>query len=62
MPAGTPDPITHAPTMNVHQLDPAGRTVAQWCFAADILPAQKNAPETMKRKALALANRQPIRA
>jgi hypothetical protein len=54
--------------MNVHQLDPAGRTVAQWCFApvgdlapGDILLAQKIALETMERKVLALANRQTPR-
>jgi hypothetical protein len=61
--------ITYAAVMNVHQLDPAGCTVAQWCFApagglapGDVLLAQKIALETMERKALALANRQPFRA
>ena len=51
--------------MNVHQLDQAGRMVAQWCFApegglapGDVLLAQKIALETMERKALGLANRQ----
>jgi hypothetical protein len=65
---GTRYRITYAAVMNIHQLDPAGRTVAQWCFApvgdlapGDILLAQKIALETMERKA-ALANRQPFRA
>jgi hypothetical protein len=66
---GTRYRITYRAMMNVHQLDPAGCTVAQWCFApvgglapGDILLAQKIALETMERKALALANRQPFRA
>jgi hypothetical protein len=66
---GTRYRITYAAVMNVHQLDPTGRTVAQWCFApegglapGDILLAQKIALETMERKVLALANRQPFRA
>jgi hypothetical protein len=56
---GTRYRITHTPVMNVHQLDPAGRTVAQWCFApngglapGDILLAQKIALETMEREVL----------
>jgi hypothetical protein len=64
---GTRYRITHAAMMNVHQLDPAGRTVAQWCFApegdlapGDILLAQKVALETMERKVLALANGRPL--
>jgi hypothetical protein len=64
---GTRYRITHKAVLNVHQLDPAGRTVAQWCFApegalapGDILLAQKIALETMERKALALANRQAL--
>jgi hypothetical protein len=69
MPRPTRYRITYAAVMNVHQLDPAGRTVAQWCFApegglapGDTLLAQKIALETMEREALALANRQPFRA
>lgn len=60
--------ITYRAMMNVHQLDPAGRTVAQWCFApegglvpGDILLAQKIALETMETKALAIANCQTFR-
>lgn len=60
--------VTYRAVMNVHQLDPAGRTVAQWCFApegglapGDILLAQKIALETMERTALALANCQSCR-
>jgi hypothetical protein len=63
---GTRYRITYRAVMNIQQLDPAGRTVAQWCFApegglapGDILLAQKIALETMERKALALANCQP---
>jgi hypothetical protein len=55
--------------VTIHQLDPAGRAVAQWCFApegdlapGDILLAQKLALETIEREVLALANRQPFRA
>jgi hypothetical protein len=54
--------------MNLHQLDPAGRTVTQWCFApegglasGDIMLAQKIALETMETKALAIANSQAFR-
>jgi hypothetical protein len=66
---GTRYRITYQTMMNIRQLDPTGRTVAQWCFApegglapGDILLAQKIALETMERKVLALANRQPFRA
>jgi hypothetical protein len=62
---GTRYRITHRAVMNIHQLDSAGRTVAEWCFApegglasGDILLAQKIALETMERKVLALANSQ----
>jgi hypothetical protein len=65
---GTRYRVTYRAVMNVHQLDPDGRTTAQWCFApdgglapGDVLLAQKIALETMKRKALALANCQPVR-
>jgi hypothetical protein len=60
--------ITYRAIMNVHQIDPAGQTVAQWCFApegglaiGDVLLAQKIALETMERKALAVANSQTVR-
>jgi hypothetical protein len=65
---GTRYRITYAAVMNIHQLEPAGHTVAQWCFApvgdlapGDILLTQKIALETMERKVLALSNRQPFR-
>jgi len=65
---GTRYRITYRAVMNVHQLDPAGHIVAQWCFApegslanGDVLLAQKIALETMEREALALANNQPVR-
>jgi hypothetical protein len=65
---GTRYRITYAAVMNVHQLDPTGGTVAQWCFVpegglapGDILLAQKIALETMEREVLALANRQTSR-
>jgi hypothetical protein len=57
--------IRYGTAMNVHELDSAGRMVAQWCFApqgrlvvGDVLLAQKVALETMEREALAAANRQ----
>ena len=57
--------ISYGSAMNVYQLDAAGRTVAQWCFApegglcvGDVLLAQKIALETMERQALAIANSQ----
>jgi hypothetical protein len=60
--------ITRGTVMNIHQLDPKGRRVAQWCFApegklviGDVLLAQKIALETMERKALTIANTQPWR-
>ena len=56
--------ITRGAVMNIHQLNPKGRRVAQWCFApegdlviGDILLAQKIALETMERNALTVANR-----
>jgi hypothetical protein len=64
---GTRYRITCRAVMNVHQLDEAGRPVAQWCFApegglaaGDVLLAQKIALETMERQALALANSQRL--
>jgi hypothetical protein len=65
---GTRYRITYRAVMNVHQLDPAGHAVTQWCFApagglavGDVLLAQKIALETMEREALAVANSQPVR-
>jgi hypothetical protein len=65
---GTRYRITYRAVMNVHRLDPAGRTVTQWCFApegslayGDVLLAQKIALETMERAALAIANSQTVR-
>jgi hypothetical protein len=62
---GTRYRLTAAPSMNIQQLDAAGRTVRKWCFAptGDLAPgdvplAQKIALETMEGKALALANGQ----
>jgi hypothetical protein len=62
--SGTRYRVTHATVMNIHQLNPKGRSVAQWCFApegdlviGDVLLAQKIALETMERKALTVANR-----
>jgi hypothetical protein len=61
---GTRYRITRGAVMNIHQLNPKGRRVAQWCFApegdlviGDILLAQKIALETMERRALTIANR-----
>jgi hypothetical protein len=61
---GTRYLLTREAVMNVHQLDTAGHSVAQWCFApegglapGDVLLAQKIALETMEREVLALANR-----
>jgi hypothetical protein len=65
---GTRYRIIHRAVMNIHQLDPTGHPLAQWCFApegslaiGDVLLAQKIALETMERDALALANSQPVR-
>jgi hypothetical protein len=62
---GTRYRLTSTPSMNVHQLDRAGRTVRRWCFMpsgglvlGDVLLAQKIALETMEQKTLALANSQ----
>jgi hypothetical protein len=59
---------TYRAVMNVHELDPEGRPVAQWCFTpegkpvlGDVLLAQKIALETMERDALAIANSQRVR-
>jgi hypothetical protein len=60
--------ITYRAVMNVHELDPDGHPVQQWCFApegrlavGDMLLAQKVALETMETRALAIANRQTFR-
>jgi hypothetical protein len=60
--------ITRGTSMNIHELDADGRTLAQWCFApegkivtGDVLLAQKIALETMERQVLALANTQESR-
>jgi hypothetical protein len=60
--------ITYRAVINVHQLDPDGHPVQQWCFApggnlavGDVLLAQKIALETMETKALAIANGQTFR-
>jgi hypothetical protein len=60
--------ITYRAVMNVHELDPDGHSVKQWCFApegrlavGDVLLAQKIALETMETKALTIANSQTFR-
>jgi hypothetical protein len=65
---GTRYRITGRAVMNVHELDPDGQPVKQWCFApqgglpiGDVLLAQKIALETMEREALVVANCQPAR-
>jgi hypothetical protein len=62
--SGTRYRITGGTVMNIYQLNPEGRKVAEWCFApegklvmGDVLLAQKIALETMERKALTIANR-----
>jgi hypothetical protein len=54
--------------MNVHELDPDGHPVKQWCFIpegglaiGDVLLAEKIALETIEREALVVANSQPAR-
>jgi hypothetical protein len=61
--SGTRYRITQGAVMNIHQLNPKGRKVTQWCFApegelviGDVLLGQKIALETMERKALTIAN------
>jgi hypothetical protein len=60
--------ITYRAVMNVHELDPDGHSVKQWCFGpagglavGDVLLAQKISLETMETKALAIANSQTFR-
>jgi hypothetical protein len=56
--------ISHGTSMNIHELDGAGRPRFGWCFApkgylvaGDVMLAQKIALETDERGALAVANR-----
>ena len=56
--------ISHGTTMNIYELDGAGRPRVGWCFApkgylvaGDVMLAQKIALETDERGALAVANR-----
>jgi hypothetical protein len=56
--------ISHATSMNIQELDSAGRPRVGWCFApkgylvaGDVMLAQKIALETDERGALAVANR-----
>ena len=56
--------ISHGTSMNIHELDGAGRPHVGWCFApkghlvaGDVMLAQKTALETDERGALAVANR-----
>jgi len=58
--------IRHGTSMNIHELDGAGRPRVGWCFApkghlvaGDVMLAQKIALETDERGALAVANRFP---
>jgi hypothetical protein len=55
--------INHGASMNIHELDGAGRPCVGWCFttkgylvAGDVMLAQKIALETDERGALAVAN------
>src|SRR3979490_1857074 len=55
--------ISHGTSMNIHELDGAGRPLAGWCFApqghlvaGDVMLAQKIALESDERGALAVAN------
>ena len=56
--------INHGTSMNIHELDGAGRPRVGWCFApkgylvaGDVMLAQKVALETDERGALAVANK-----
>jgi hypothetical protein len=56
--------ISHGISMNIHELDGAGRPYVGWCFApkgylvaGDVMLAQKIALETDERGALAVANK-----
>src|SRR5712672_1565247 len=59
--------INHGTSMNIHELDGAGRPRVGWCFApkgylvaGDVMLAQKIALETDERGALAVANKFPV--
>jgi len=56
--------ISHGISMNIHELDCAGRPRVGWCFApkgylvaGDVMLAQKIALETDERRALTVANK-----
>jgi hypothetical protein len=56
--------ISHGTSMNIHELDGAGRPHVGWCFApkghlvaGDVMLAQKIALETDERGTLAVANK-----
>jgi len=59
--------ILHGTSMNVHEIDAAGRPLLCWCFvpnggylvAGDVMLAQKIALETDELAALAVANKFP---
>ena len=61
--------ISHSISMNVHELDCAGRPCVGWCFApkgslaaGDVMLAQKIALETDEHGALAVANYFPLQS
>jgi hypothetical protein len=65
--SGTRYRICHGTSMNIHELDGAGRPHVGWCFApkghlvaGDVMLAQKIALETDERGALTVANRFPV--
>src|SRR6202049_1038268 len=62
--SGTRYRISHGTSMNIHELDGAGRPHVGWCFApkghlvaGDVMLAQKIALETDERGELAIANK-----
>ena len=65
--SGTRYRISHGTSMNIHELDGAGRPRVGLCFApkgylvaGDVMLAQKIALETDERAALAVANKFPV--
>lgn len=65
--SGTRYRISHGTSMNIHELNSAGRPHVGWCFApkghlvaGDVMLAQKIALETDERGALTVANRFPV--
>ena len=65
--SGTRYRISHGTSMNIHELDVAGRPHVGWCFApkghlvaGDVMLAQKIALETDEHGALTVANRFPV--